>query len=906
MAAIKIENFGGELPSVSPRALPANSAQTNRNLYLATTEFRPLSEDSVVAACDAGTKTIHRFARREDGEFNTNPAEGWIATPQERSYVKGQVNDERTERTYYTVDDGSERPRVIDVKGNNRLLGVPRPTKSTVTVVEGKEFTPEEAENFLYGEVKDSLITAFSGNRVPAGQSRWTSNGTPIAGPYSTYGMYFTKDNADQFVNNWVPEAWRSQTWNLLANVVATKQTEWGILGTEMGAIYYSPDQIQSGFFIHIPALPYAPAFNETAASTAIREIVFPQDAPKAGEQVFSDSLITELVDKAKTYLDPENYAKSERDELDGYVREMSELLAKGPSSLEGDKPVEADFEYDDNGVTRKLPEKPTGPEYELIYVGESDQTQQRTQAWINYDKAVADYKAALEEYNTSASKSGDAKSRFIAKIKELQDKALAVTKLIESKGDARWKKLAEDGTIVEDWFSSKGGVSELVGETETRIIDTRFYFVTFVTDWGEESEPSPVTDMVEVDQNDTCTVTRPSSSSGEAFSARHITHWRLYRSNTGSVNSAFQYVPYYTSNSYNETDKKWTRDNEVIAGIPITITEYTDTMKGSELGEVCPSVTWAEPPYRMDGQNESFPKPVVGTNPYLRGLTGMPNGIMAGFFDNTVGFCVPYQPYAWPAEYQIVTEFPIVGLGVFGQTLFVGTTGNPYFISGADSASMSALKLDTPQACASRKSIASVEGGVLYASPDGLCVATPSGVQVVTASQYTREDWQKLNPSTMVAVAHENIYYLFYNNGAKGCLTFDLAAKKLGRVDLQADDAFVDMLTDTLYVANGTSITAIFGANTRRTGRWRSSIVTLPLQQPMAWVKVYGDQSTAAPVVVRWYADGVLRHTATFVSLEPQRLPPGRWLEHEIEVESRARVTRLIVAGSTQELQSV
>ena len=40
MTIIKIDNFGGELPSVSPRALPATAGQVNKNLYARTTERR--------------------------------------------------------------------------------------------------------------------------------------------------------------------------------------------------------------------------------------------------------------------------------------------------------------------------------------------------------------------------------------------------------------------------------------------------------------------------------------------------------------------------------------------------------------------------------------------------------------------------------------------------------------------------------------------------------------------------------------------------------------------------------------------------------------------------------------------------------------------------------------------------
>lgn len=469
-------------------------------------------------------------------------------------------------------------------------------------------------------------------------------------------------------------------------------------------------------------------------------------------------------------------------------------------------------------------------------------------------------------------------------RLAEIQSKAALLSKDIETETVSRLNALTADVKFVSDFLSRQGGVSEFLGTITERIVDTRFYVVTFVTDWGEESAPSEPSDLLEMDQNDVPTITRPNSTRvGSALAGANIATWRLYRSNTGTQTAAFQFVD----------------------EMPIATLSYADSKKAEQLGEVCPTLTWEPPPYRADMQSSNYPRPVVGTNPYLRGLVGMPNGIMAGFFDNTLAFCEPYVPYAWPVEYQITTEFPIVGLGVFGQTLFVGTTGNPYFVSGADSASMSAQKLDAPQSCASARSIVPVQGGVLFVSPDGLCAADPGGVKVVSDGLFAREDWQKLDPSTMFAASHENIYYLWYTGQGGGCLTFDLASKKLGRIDLQATAAFTDMLNDTLYVVNSTALSAVFGGATRRTGKWKSGRLTLPQQTPMAWMAVHGEQSVADPVTVRWYGDGVLRHTASFTNLNPQRLPPGRWLEHEIEVESRARVTRVVVAGNTQELQS-
>lgn len=796
MTTLKIDNFGGEMPSVSPRALPPQAAQTNSNLFLATSEFRPLSEDAAVATIPANTASIYRFARTATGDFNTNPAIGWVTSDKERSYVKGQVNDERTERTYFSTDDGATPLQAITAATPNapRLVGVPAPMKPAVTHNVNDELTPEEAVSYMTKVAPDSIREALSAavknvSNTVLDRGRRTAAGAPTAGPFQMWGAHWC-DSIH------LAGVYQDKPYYATSLIPYTHVEQMGLkLGELDGRTLPVGSPTPTHATIPVNAMAFAYWIDEAAARANLNAVVYPSGmGGKSGTRVLTDAQITDLITLAVAWFDPENYARALRERLDAEFQAYVKMLVAVPP----------------------------------------------------------DAHAAVM----------DARVRITAAAHEVNKKAVE-----------RLKFFQEDSLWAKEWIDSKGGVSGLVGPTVVRSVETRFYLATFVTDWEEESAPSEPTDMLEIDQNDTVTVARPALPPGETFAGRNITKWRLYRSNSGSQTAAFQFVE----------------------EVNIATTSYTDSKKAAALGEVCPTTTWAMPPKRE-----------TGVNPHIRGLVGMPNGIMAGFFDNTVAFSEPYVPYAWPVEYQITTEFPIVGLGVFGQTLFVGTKGNPYFISGADSANMSAVKLDARQSCASRRSIATVQGGVLYASPDGLCIADPNGVRVVSAALFTREDWQKLGPESMVACSHENIYYLFYTGGAGGCLSFDLASAKLGRVQQRCTAAFSDTLTDRLYVAYNGQALAVFGGPTRRTGRWKSSKVVLPQHASFAWLKVYGDQTQGTPVTVRLYCDGVLRYEVSVPDTQPVRLPAGRWLEYEIELESKARITRAVIAGDTKELQSV
>lgn len=500
-----------------------------------------------------------------------------------------------------------------------------------------------------------------------------------------------------------------------------------------------------------------------------------------------------------------------------------------------------------------------------------------RAPEWVAYDEALEQYNQDMEAYDKAVQDRETFKSGRLERAKRARIESERLSNEIEEEYFRRKNRIQ---AMVAEYLDSLGliqsedGSTGLVAVDPDRIIDSRFYVTTYVNDWGWESAPSPVTDMIEVDQNDSAAVAVTNPPPG-----RYIQSWRLYRSNVGTESAAFQLVD----------------------EIPIGQLSYQDEKKGEELGEVCPTFSWLEPPMRVDSASPATIKPPKGPNPYLRGFVGMPNGIIAGFIDNFVAVCEPYHIYAWPVEYQITTDTPIVGLGVFGQSLFVGTMGNPYIISGADSASMTAEKLDADQACVSRRSIASVGGGVIYASPDGLCLASPSGVQLVTGELFSREDWQALDPANIIASTHEGVYYFWT---AQGCFALDFTARKLGRVEISATAVHKDILTDHLFTVDGSQIKKLFSEG-RRTATWKSGKIVLPAHSALAWVQVDGDQDPSTPVTVRWFGDGTLRHTATLTDIHPKRLPPGRWLEHEVEIESAARLTKAMLASSTEELKS-
>lgn len=255
----------------------------------------------------------------------------------------------------------------------------------------------------------------------------------------------------------------------------------------------------------------------------------------------------------------------------------------------------------------------------------------------------------------------------------------------------------------------------------------TRAYVYTFVSAYGEEGPPSPPALVTgdegdwELDQMDTTVPDEPS---------RNITHKNIYRTIPGNVSTNFFFV----------------------AQIDLNIGEYTDSAGDIDVvvNNLLESTTFVEPPITM------------------KGFVVMPNGYLVGWDGKRLLFSEPYRPHAWPAAFELATEFDIVGLGVFGSTLVICTESQPYFGMGVSPASFTTQKIDAVEPCLSRRGIVSTTVGVVYPSINGLVLANASGVNVVTTDILTKEEWATYQPENLYA-AQLGLQYIAFNSPSFG-----------------------------------------------------------------------------------------------------------------------------------------
>jgi hypothetical protein len=295
---------------------------------------------------------------------------------------------------------------------------------------------------------------------------------------------------------------------------------------------------------------------------------------------------------------------------------------------------------------------------------------------------------------------------------------------------------------VIENLETGFGDLQVWGDTTTSALLEARSYVYTYLTEYSEESAPSPAT-VVTGWSNGTWDIGLFQPPPDQLGVTRDIKFLRIYRSETALTGT----TTYFQVTGTDGTD------------LPVTTATFSDTVTDDVLvtNNQLQSQLWTPPPEA------------------LQGFVVMPNGVIAGWKDNEIWFSEPYRPHAWPPSYVLTTEYPIVGLGVTGNSVVAATTGAPYITTGVSPGQMSATKIQNSEPCHSRKSILGNTDGVYYASRNGLILVTAYGaVTNVTETWITREKWQKYTPqSNLAAVFLVSQYYAWEiaPNGNPGTL---------------------------------------------------------------------------------------------------------------------------------------
>jgi hypothetical protein len=424
----------------------------------------------------------------------------------------------------------------------------------------------------------------------------------------------------------------------------------------------------------------------------------------------------------------------------------------------------------------------------------------------------------------------------------------------------------------------ASGPTLAVTGTATDTVAELRYYVYTFVSDLGEEGPPSVVGSISVLTG---LSVVVSGMSTAATGGNRVVTKKRIYRTVTGTNATDFQFV----------------------VEIDASQTSYTDSKVSSQLGEVIPSAGWYPPRNFTDNEQGT-----IGASPYrLSGLTLMANGIAAGFAGNIVCFSEPYMLHAWNRDNEQVSDYQIIATKAFGQSLAVLTAAYPYLVQGSDPASMTMVKLEDLYSCASKRSVVAMNGGVVYASPIGLCQITNSGAQLLTKGLFTKEEWQVYNPSSMHAYQYDGRYFCFYDNGTPGCLVFSFNGQEpsLVLLNIAATAGFLEPLTNSLYLMVGSNIVK-FDSASALTYTWKSKRFTLPRAETFGCAQVIAKTYPVTFTLNRFDTDSAA-FVRTVSDSNVFRLPAAvRYQSLDVQVSGTAEVEQILLASSMDEMKQL
>lgn len=310
-------------------------------------------------------------------------------------------------------------------------------------------------------------------------------------------------------------------------------------------------------------------------------------------------------------------------------------------------------------------------------------------------------------------------------------------------------------------------GKVDLAGATQTRT-----YVYTWLTAWGEESVPSPVSSSIYLKDGQSVSITGLPAAWPGSYTGTYQTSGmqvRLYRTVSSASGTLY----------YKVTD------------LALGTTSYTDTAQSNTLTTTLPSTYYDQP------------------NASMVGIKAIHNGMLVGFYGNTVCFCEPGYPHAWPMKYQQQVDADIVAINNVGQTLVILTKKNPWVMQGSSPATMSKTRMDYVLTCTSKRGVVNMGYGLIFPTRGGLAIYSAStGGDYLTKYVHDWDTWRvSVDPTTLMGQFYNGKYIA---NSASGSFVFEKEDKVGGFLDELSQlftATYYDQNNAVLYYAYNGSI---------------------------------------------------------------------------------------------------
>jgi len=266
------------------------------------------------------------------------------------------------------------------------------------------------------------------------------------------------------------------------------------------------------------------------------------------------------------------------------------------------------------------------------------------------------------------------------------------------------------------------------------------------------------------------------------------------------------------------------------------------------------------------------------------------------------------FVPYAWPRNYELTCDNDVVAIGHYDNYLIVGTTGRPVVINGIDPQNMSQAELPIIEACVSARSMVSMGAYAIYASPNGLVMASGGNAQLITEGVITGREWANFTPSSIHAYEYRGLYVFFWYTDSthKGGFIFNPRAPSEGFISLSSwfVSGYRDIETDTLWLIDSSKVLFSFDTDTNNklTMTFKSKLFSFAQFRRFLAGQVLA--KSYAGMTLKIYANNTLIHTQTVTNRTAFRLPLVPVAEFwQLELSTIDEVREISISETMREL---
>lgn len=412
--------------------------------------------------------------------------------------------------------------------------------------------------------------------------------------------------------------------------------------------------------------------------------------------------------------------------------------------------------------------------------------------------------------------------------------------------------------------------------------VTPRSYVYTYYTAWDEESVPSEPSPSVYVKEGQTVTVTGlPTTWTHGAGYQETGLKVRVYRTVVSTAGTEYYRVgemplvaptagtysrvgtlvtvtmTAHTLTTGDHVTLDFTTGTATDGGYTVTVVDAnTFTIVDTATGATSGNVTRTAGTFTDNIDVETLDADLIlesldydQPDASMQGMLTVHNGMIIGFFGNTICFCEPNKPHAWPIKYRRQIDAQIVGLGAFGSTILVLTDKTPWKLEGNNPEAMYMQRTDFILPCLSKRSIVNIGFGVMWSSAGGLAVFSSSivGTDYLTKNVHSWTTWPaSVTPSALVGQYYRGRYF-----GSDGTNTFifernDQMGGHLVSSDVKFSAAHYIAATDSFYYVDGQDLHLWNSPNSGPTVLdWKSKVFTTKDYMNLGACRVIADYST-------------------------------------------------------------